>query len=438
MLEIKKIGINGEGIAYQDKKPIFIPGVFPGELVEIKEEKKEKNYTHAKVSRILKKSPFRIKSQCVHNAECDACPLMTLTYEKQLVEKNEILRESLYKYAGIRLSGNHKIKPALHPFFYRNSFKLPVKMEKGELATGMYKKGSNHFVSLNRCIVHGEKLENIHQQIIEVLNRFKCKAYDKVTKSGIRTIIARGFDNEYQCTLITGKMKIEDEIIVELMKIDCLVSLYQGVDTRRDTYDLFYERLRLLAGKETIELKLFDFRISLYPQAFFQLNKEVAQDIYSYVANRITPKANVVEAYAGVGGISLCVSKNSKKVIAIESSAMSVKNAKEIIKRNNIKNMTYVCGDSAREFSKIAKKEKIHTVIVDPPRSGLSKEMINELLDSKVKEIIYISCNYSTLGKNLKELLTQFSVQDIQGFDMFPHTPLVETVVTLKRKSYGS
>jgi len=437
MLEIKKIGINGEGIAYQDRKPVFIPGVFPGEVVEIKEEKKEKNYTHAQVKRLLKKSPFRIKSPCPHSEECDACPLMTLNYGKQLEEKNELLRESLYKYAGIRLSSKHKITPAKHPLFYRNSLKLPVKMDKGKLATGMYKQGSNHFVKLNGCVVHEKRLEKIHQEIIEVLNKFECKSYDKSTKSGIRTIILRGFDNEYQCTLITGKTSLSEEIISELMKIEGLVSLYQGVDTRRDTYDLFYERLKLLAGKETIALNLFDFSITLYPQSFFQLNKEVAQDIYAYVSNRITPNISVVEAYAGVGGISLCISKKSKKVIGIESSAMAVKNAKEIIKRNNIKNLNYICGDSAREFDKVAKKEKIHTVIVDPPRSGLSKEMIRALLNSKVKEIIYISCNYSTLGKNLKELLTQFNIQDIQGFDMFPHTSLVETVVSLKRKNNG-
>ena len=431
MVEIKKIGINGEGIGYINKIPVFVDGAFPGELVEVEIVESHRTYARAKLKKIIKSSDDRIKGTCLQLKNCDACPMMLLSYDKQLIEKNELLKESLYKYAGIRLDHRHKIIPSKSAFYFRNSLKLPVREKNKKLVTGMYKQGSNQFVALDSCAVHDKKLEEVKKTILSILNQHRVKAYDMKSQSGLRTLVIRGFGREYQCTFITGKMNFPQELLKQLMKVSGLVSIYQGIDTRKDTYDLFHEGITLLSGKKNIELKLLDYKVSLYPQSFFQLNLTTAESIYRYAVNEITAGQKIVEAYAGIGGISLCASKKSKHVYGIESIPAAVKNAKDIARTNNIKNVSYICGDSAKELRKILKKEKIHTVVVDPPRSGLSDEMMEVLLSSKVREIIYISCNLSTLGKNLKILMKKFKVKRIQGFDMFPHTALVETVVKL-------
>ena len=166
------------------------------------------------------------------------------------------------------------------------------------------------------------------------------------------------------------------------------------------------------------------FRLS--PQSFFQLNRTQALNIYNKVAELvIKPSKLIVEAYCGVGAMTLMLSKKGEEVIGIETISSGVKNANENARLNKIKNVQFIAGDAAVQLQNISKKQPIDVLVVDPPRSGLDDTMIAMIMKSRIPHLIYVSCNPSTLAKNLKYLLTEYDVEEITPFELFSHTPLV-------------
>ena len=432
-IEIKKAGINGEGIGFYKRKPAFVDGCFPGEYVECKLEDAGRHF-EGKLLKILKYSDHRVKPECLHQKRCSACALMCLDYEKQLSIKKQLLQGALLKYAGYDrqiedIEGSEKV------FHYRNKCNLPVVEEDGKLCNALYRQGSNHPIVIDRCIIHEEGVDEIRKKILKVLNDHHQKAYDHSMKSGIRQIVVRGFDKEYQAVIISGNDVFEEGLIADLKKIEGLVSLYQGRNTRRDPVQMMPDKLKRLFGKEKIGLHNGSYRMYLSPKAFFQLNHRQAERIYSDVRNKIEDKCDtIVEAYCGIGAISLYLHDRAKKLIGIEIIDSAVKDAGENAKINGIDNVEFVCDDAGKALRRIAKKEKIDVLVVDPPRTGLDDELLETLLRTQIGRILYISCNPSTLGKDLSVLEERYEIVSVKGYDMFPQTPLVEALVELKMK----
>ena len=247
-------------------------------------------------------------------------------------------------------------------------------------------------------------------------------------------MIVRGFDSSYQAVIVTGNDVFDEKIITEFKKIKHLDSLFQGINTLRDPLVLMPEKLRPLFGREKIEFKAKDYRLRLSPQAFFQLNHEQAQRIYEDVSKLIKDKKKlIIEAYCGIGAISLYLHDKAEKLLGIEIVEKAVKDAKENAKLNHFENIDFICEDAAKEVRKIVKKQKVDLLIADPPRTGLDDALITTILKSDIRQIIYISCNPATLAKNLDVLLTKYEIRFIQGYDMFPNTPHVETVCLMSR-----
>lgn len=432
---IKKIGINGEGIGYIDKLPVFVPGARIDEEVDIHVVERKKRYAIGKVNRILKESKDRIKPKCYVQSRCGACPLMDVKYPKQREYKQDILKQTLIKYAQINPRLVEKVIPSENVFGYRNQFKLPCANQEGRLVTGLYRTGSNFFIDVKRCIVHEDGLEKMREQILDVLNRFGYEAYDYHTKEGIRSIIVRGFEGNYQCTLVTGNTEIEQRVIDQLMKIKGMYSLWQSVNTVKKTVEIFGPKVTLLAGERLLPFTLKDLKLTISPRSFFQLNTKQALNLYETVASFVSENNDlIVEAYSGIGAISLFLKDKAKEIIGIESIKDAVVNANQNAKANNANHVSFVCDDAANKLEYISKKRKIDVLVVDPPRSGLDDAMLSCILKSKIKKIVYVSCNPATLGKNLDILQSRYRVEKIQPIDMFPHTAGIETVCMLVRK----
>ena len=429
-LEIVKAGINGEGIGFHSRKPAFIDGCFPGELVEC-ELKDEGRYWRGKLTKILKKSPERIKSPCIHSRNCGACPLMALNYEEQLKIKKQLLEGALYKYCSFD-EPLENIIASERIYEYRNKCNLPVFEKDGKLVNALYRQDSNHPTIIQHCLIHKDMVEKIRLAILDVLNRHHLRAYDRHEKAGIRQLIVRAFDDSAQAILVTGKGSLPEEVIEDLKKIEGLTSLFQGVNTVRNPVQLMPEKLKPLFGPGKIEMKVGPYRLKLSPQAFFQLNRKQAERIYEDVSDLIKDRKKlIIEAYCGIGAISLFLHDKAEKIIGIEVIEKAVKDAEENARLNQIGNAHFLCGDASETVRKILKKEKVDLLIVDPPRTGLDEELIATILKSKLKEIIYISCNPATLGKDLHLLSKKYEIRSIQGYDMFPNTPHVETVCLL-------
>ena len=432
-LEIVKAGINGEGIAFFKRKPVFIEGCFPDEVVDADLIDEGRHYK-GRLKAVLKKSPDRIRSVCSYADKCGACALMGLKYDEQLAIKMQLLENALYKYAEYegKIEGIVKSDDV---YGYRNKCNLPIISYNGKLVNALYKQGSNHPCLITTCFIHEESVEEIRRKILDVLNRYKLQAYDRREKKGMRQLIVRAFDKGAQAVLVTGNDTLKENVIADLKKIKGLKSLFQGINTVRDPIRMMPEKLRPLFGKEKIEVKSLNYELELSPQAFFQLNHKQAEQIYKDAAALIKEKQKlVIEGYCGIGTISLAMHDKAEKIIGIEIIEKAIKDAKDNAKKNKVENVEFRCGDAAKEIRKIVEKEKADVIVVDPPRTGLDDELLKTLLKSKAKQIIYISCNPSTLGKDLYILKKEYEIHLVRGYDMFPNTPLVETLVELVRR----
>ena len=432
-LEIVKAGINGEGIAFFKRKPVFIEGCFPDEVVDADLIDEGRHYK-GRLKAVLKKSPERIKPVCSYADKCGACALMGLKYDGQLAIKMQLLENALYKYAEYegKIEGIVKSDDV---YGYRNKCNLPIISYNGKLVNALYKQGSNHPCLITTCFIHEESVEEIRRKILDVLNRYKLQAYDRREKKGMRQLIVRAFDKGAQAVLVTGNDTLKENVIADLKKIKGLKSLFQGINTVRDPIRMMPEKLRPLFGKEKIEVKSLNYELELSPQAFFQLNHKQAEQIYKDAAALIEEKQKlIIEGYCGIGTISLAMHDKAEKIIGIEIIEKAIKDAKDNAKKNKVENVEFRCGDAAKEIRKIVEKEKADVIVVDPPRTGLDDELLKTLLKSKAKQIIYISCNPSTLGKDLYILKKEYEIHLVRGYDMFPNTPLVETLVELVRR----
>lgn len=435
IVKIEKMGINGEGIAFQNRQPIFIEGAIEGETCDIKIIEKNARFCRGVIVKVITKSKDRIQKPCKYASNCGACSLMHIQYEKQLEIKSAVLRESLIKYAHLDPRRIERIIKNEQPFHYRNSFKLPFSMDKGKLVCGLYKPNSNYFVPVDYCMIHEQGLERIRKQLLAIFNQFQLKSYDHKKKTGLRTLILRGFHDQYQCCIVSGEKELPKECIDQCMQIEGITSLWQSYHTVKKTVDLFGKTMIHLGGEKQLHLQLHNLDLTLSPRSFFQLNTVQAEKLYAMAAQMVADQNElVVEAYSGIGAISLYIKDKAKEIIGIESIQDAVSNANMNAKRNHIENVHFQCGDAAEKLTQIAKKRKIDTLIVDPPRTGLDDEMLRCIIKSKIKNIIYISCNTSTLGKNLAVLQNNYQVLRVVPIDMFSNAATVETIVQLTLK----
>jgi len=433
-LSVKKLGINGEGIAYYQKKPVFIEGALANEEVLAYDLENHGNYYSAKVSKILKESPDRVKPVCKIYDRCQVCSLMPLKYEKQLQAKKDLLIESVNKYANYKLEINDVIKadPTIN---YRNSIKLPFFNLKDKLAVGLHKRDTNHYIYLKDCIVQDKEINRVVQEILPILDNYRYRAYDKKTKLGLRYLLVRSFSNEIMVTFVVGKnTKILDEVLDKIFDLKGVVSVNVTTNTKNSN-EIVVEPIQTVRGKKSINAKYNDFEFKVSPESFMQLNTVQAIKMYDKVKTLLgTNNKMVLDLYSGVGSITNYVADCSEKIVGIELSKAATKDAKENAKKHRVNNAEFVAGDVEEVIKRYAKNKDIDAIIVDPPRVGLSDFTIESIIKSKTKKLIYISCNPSSLAKDLHTLLKYYDIKHTTLVDMFAHTMHVETVMLLERK----
>lgn len=432
-LNITKTGINGEGIGFYQRKPVFVDGCFKDEVVSCELIDEGRHY-RGRLIKVLKFSKERVRPLCPLHKICGACNLMAVNYKEQLRIKKELLEGALDKY--YRHIDVPDVVASDKIICYRNKCNLPVFENHGKLINAMYRQGSNHPIFFDECAIHAEKVEQIRKKVLKVLNYHKLKAYEHKEKKGLRQLVIRGFGEQYQLVLISGNDKFDKKLIEDLLNIEGVVSVYQGINTVKNPVHLLNEKIRCIGGRKKITFKSGEYKLSLSPDAFFQLNESQAERIYTDVSKLTDQKVStIVEAYSGIGAISLYLHDKAEEVIGIELIESAVRDGKENADLNNIENISFICDDASKALRKIAKHKQIDVLVVDPPRSGLDDEILTTILKTGIRKIIYISCNPATLAKNLEVLSEKYEVRSIQPYDMFPQTAHVETVVLLSRKA---
>ena len=426
------MGINGEGIGYDHGVPVFIPGALMHETVDVKITQEKEKYKTAKLIRVIRKSKDRVEPECRYCDSCRACTLMHLKYERQLNYKKQTLKQALKKYADIDMPVS--IIKNDNIYHYRNKFKLPFGMEKGKIVTGMYESERGRFVPIEDCIIHEEVLEKVRKQILEIMNKYKLKAYNERTREGYRSLIMRTFNNKIALVFVVGDNTDLEPMLSDLTRIEEVSSIYYSVNTNKKYINALENDLVHVFGKNCLNARINNLKLVFTPKSFFQLNTRQAEVLYDEAVSLIDENdEEVLEAYCGVGVMSLMAARKAKHVTGVEIVPDAIDNAKKNSRYNKIDNVDFVVGDSGSVMEEISKEKQLDCLIVDPPRTGLDEKMINSILNSNAKKLIYVSCNPSTLAKNLNVLKEYYNIESIRAIDVFSNTEHVESIVYLAR-----
>lgn len=439
-LEIKKLGINGEGIGYYEKKAVFVDYALPGELSYVEITDDFKTYYKAKLIKTIKESKSRITPFCPIYFECGGCQTQHMAYEDTLLHKRDLILQAIKRYVKVPFN-TKKVGKAIgmdNPSHYRNKASLPVQYKDGKNVVGMYQAGTNHLVDFKDCPVQDNDINKFFNLILNQMEKRKMNAFNR--GGNIRFIVIRKtkLTNEIQISFIVNE---SSEDVIELgkymkEKFVEVSSVYEVINKDVKSREFFTNDKTLIAGNETVTEEMNGITFKLKPDAFFQLNTTQADKLYQLIVEKgeFTKNDIVVDAYSGIAPIALYVAPHVKKVYAIEALKASHESAIETIKENNQENIIPMLGDVKEVLNK-NRNIKPDVIVFDPPRTGLGRAVTDFLLKHKPKKIVYASCNPSTLAKDLDELLKAYEVKSITPLDMFPYTSHVESVTLLTLKT---
>lgn len=438
-LTIKRLGINGEGVGYFKRQVVFVQGALPGEEVVVEATKIMPKFSEAKVKKIRKASPFRVKAPCPIYEQCGGCQLQHLAYDQQLREKRDIVIQSLERHTKLKIE-NLDIRPTIgmeDPWNYRNKSQFQIGQQKnGKVIAGLYGIDSHRLVPIQNCMVQHPLTNKVSEEVRSILEELNVPIYDERTQKGIvRTIVTRaGFQSgEVQVVLITTQKEVprKKQIMAEIQsRLPEVKSLVQNINGNKTSL-IFGEKTIHLRGEEVIQETLGDLNFELSARAFFQLNPTQTIKLYDEVKNaaNLTGKEKIADAYCGVGTIGLWLADGASEVRGMDTIDAAIIDAQKNADKHGIKNATYVTGTAEHWLPKwVEEGWRPDVVVVDPPRTGCDQKLLNAIKKVKPKKFIYVSCNPSTLAKDIDYLSKDYKVEYMQPVDMFPHTAHVECV----------
>lgn len=442
-VEIKKQGINGEGVAYHNKLAIFVDGAITREVVLCSIVNVYPKYATAKIEQMIRPSNRRVTPPCPYYDRCGGCQLQHIEYLEQLKMKQSILKQALRRYTALNVDTLpiQKTIGQKPGFGYRNKSQMPFRNTIHGLELGLFKPGSNHFVTVKNCIVQEDAVNQVNQLVLDVCKKYQLKALDNQHRDGnLLHLVTRHMKstNQVQVTFVVVK-KIANlpEIAAELMKLDSRIqSIHQSLN-QANSLHVFGASTTKVAGHDTIRETVEGLEIALSPDAFHQLNTDQMVQLYrqTLAIGKLKATDTIIDAFCGIGITSLLMAKHVRRVIGIDYSESSIQDATKNAKANNITNVRFVADQVERAIPQMIIHNGTPDVILfDPPRSGLEESTIQMLKKTKIPKIIYISCNPSTLAKNLADLIELYTIQTIQPIDMFPHTASVESITLLTIK----
>lgn len=376
----------GNGVAKKDNITIFIPKTVKGDIVKIRIDKITKNIAHASVIEYIKKCSDHVKERCPYYDKCGGCDLLHISYEREKKLKEEYIKKLFPNFSNEIIS------------YDRNNYRNKVTLHVNDKKVGFYEKNSNELIQIDSCLL----LEDDINKLISKLQ--------KIDLTNIKSFTIKKGDLGLLLS-IDGTITNDD---LKLLKKDkSIKSIYQND--------------KLVYGEEYLKISLGDIHYNVNNNSFFQVNSKCAKSLYDMIGSLLEKSNSLLDLYCGTGSIGIYLSEKSKTITGIEINKDSVKCAKKNIIDNNIKNYKIINNDAS--FI----KGEYDSVIVDPPRKGLSKSVISILNEMKIDKIIYVSCNPSTLKRDI-DLLTNYDIKNINIFNMFPGTQHIETLVLLKRR----
>ncbi|ELC8367410.1 23S rRNA (uracil(1939)-C(5))-methyltransferase RlmD [Clostridium perfringens] len=447
IFDIISQGYEGEGIAKIDNKyPIFIEGALKGEKVKVRIVKVNKNFAYGKLMEVLEASEERVNPPCAIYKRCGGCKLQHASYKAQLDFKWDRVKDCVSKIG--------KLDPSIvkyplgmeNPWRYRNKVQLPIGLINGEVKIGFFAPRSHDIIDMESCLIQDEIGDKVVKLTREWIEKFNIRPYNvdgEYDEKGIvrHIMIRRGFTtNEVMVVLVTNGEKLpHKEEFVDLMvkNIPGIKSIIQNINSKKTNVILGLES-KTLWGEDTISDYIGDFRFNISPLSFFQVNPTQTEVLYGKALEyaNLTGNEEVFDAYCGTGTITLFLSQKAKKVYGVEIIPQAIDNAWINAKENKVENVEFFVGESEVVIPDLINKGvKADVVVVDPPRKGCDKKLLDAITDIDAKKIVYVSCDPSTLGRDLVILEENgYKTLEVQPVDMFPNTSHIENVALLISK----
>ena len=445
IFNIEALGYEGEGIAKIEGYPVFIPGALIGEKVKVIITKVKKNFAYGNLLEILEESDKRRIPDCRSYNVCGGCTAQHLSYEEQLDFKFSRVKDCIRKIGGLDDSIVKYPIGMESVYRYRNKVQFPVGMVNGKLSIGFFSEKSHEIIDIDTCLLQDEESEQIIAIIRKWMNDYSimpAKNDGKFFKKGlIRHIVVRkAFNtNEIMVILVTTNKEIPyiEKLIETLNSKNCAIrSIVQNINDK-DTNLVMGEKCITLWGADYICDYIGKYKFNISPLSFFQVNPVQTEVLYNKALEYADLNGDevVFDAYCGTGTISLFLSQKAKMVYGVEIISQAIDNAKVNAEINNVKNAQFYVGKSEEIIPQLIKDGIIPDVIVvDPPRKGCDSKLLDALGKAKPRRIVYVSCDPSTLARDLKYLESHgYKTQEIQPVDMFPMTKHIENVAFLTK-----
>ena len=440
IVDIIDNGFEGEGIAKIDNFTIFIPGTIKGEKVRVLIVKVLSSHGFGKIVEIIEKSQARQDVDCNTYKRCGGCNLRHVKYEETLKMKQNAVQSLVNKTLKNKLQVRETVGME-NPLHYRNKAQYPIGINKqGEPVIGVFANRTHEVIPIDNCLIQNKKSEEIAKFIIEFIKEKNISIYDEKTGKGlVRHIVTKvGIKTgEIMCVIVINGHKIpnENELVENLKtRYPEIKAIVKNINMKNTNVILGQENINLY-GNGYIEDILGEYKFKISPLSFYQVNPVQAEKLYDLGVSmaEITKNDIVFDLYCGIGTISLFMSKFAKKVYGIEIVEEAVKMAKENAQNNNVSNTEFFAGDVEIVLDDLINNKglKADVVMFDPPRKGLDKKSIDNILNIRPKKIVYISCNPATLIRDLADFENEYDIKTIIPVDMFPFTSHVECVSLL-------
>ena len=445
IVDIVDNGYEGEGIAKIDGFTIFIPNALKGEKIKILIVKVLSSHAFGKILDIIIASKHRLQEDCSTYKRCGGCNLRHIDYEETLNIKQNAVQSLINK----TLKNKINVKQTWgmgNPYHYRNKLQFPIGKDKtGKPMIGVFANRTHEVIPIEKCMIQNKKAEKIAKYLIDIINKYKLTVYDESTGKGLmrHIVIKTGFrTNQIMVILvINGKtLPFAEDIAMDLVSSFHYIKTVIINSNMKNTNVILGNKNTNILGDGYIEDILGEFTFKISPLSFYQVNPVQAEALYNIaIENANISKSDIVfDLYCGIGTISLFAAKYAKKVYGVEIIEQAIEDAKENAKLNNIENVEFINGDTEKVLDNLINEKNItpDIVIVDPPRKGLDKTTVNNILKILPKKVIYISCNPASLVRDLSYLEDNYNINMIQPIDMFPFTSHVECCSVLYLKSY--
>ncbi|BAQ08790.1 RNA methyltransferase [Bacillus sp. OxB-1] len=434
---------DGAGVAKVDGYPLFIPGTLPGEEVEVQVTKTLKNYGFAKLLEIRTPSADRIIPPCHVFPTCGGCQVQHLSYEAQLEQKRKSVRDVIDRIAKLPHVPVHPVKGMEDPWRYRNKSQIPFSTRDGQVISGFYQSKTHKIVDTDVCIIQTEEADAIMTALKRELHSLGIDTYDeKIHRGMLRHVVVRKAraTGEVMVVLVTLKKKFQQkDAVVELIRntVPGVTSIMQNLNSNK-TNVIFGNETICLYGKSIIIDSIGDIQFEISARSFYQVNPVQTEVLYKQALDyaQLTGEETVIDAYCGIGTISLFLAQRAKEVYGVEIVPQAIEDAKRNAELNGISNAIFEAGAAEDVIPRwYAEGKRFEVLVVDPPRKGCDEKLLQTILKYKPKRVVYVSCNPGTLARDLRILEDGgYETKEVQPVDMFPQSSHVETVALLELK----